>query len=148
MTRTNTDLKNRVLDHDDDLRDALEVLLQEAIRRQMWLLFIDDRGCLGPPLMPMADYPGDPDEIVDVDDLGEVAQSVLLMSRIGMLLESTGHARIVLAWEHPGPDAIGAEERAWARAMASAAAELGIALRAQFIVHDEGVRQLHLDDYL
>lgn len=148
MTDTNSTLKNRVLDHDDDLRDALEILLQEAIRRQLWLLFIDDRGCLGAPLMPMDDYPQDPSEIVDVDDLGEVSQAELLMHRIGMLVNATGNSSAVLAWERRGTTAVRAEDRLWARAMAAAAAALAVPLRAQFIVHDAGVRQLHPDDYL
>lgn len=148
MTDTNMTLRDRVLDHDDDLRDALEILLQNAIRRQMWLLFVDDRGCLGGPLMPMDDYPEDPREIVDVDDLGDVEQAHLLMHRMSMLLQSAGHASIILVWERRGSSVTRPEDQAWAGSMAEAAAELGVPLRAQFVLHDTGVRQLHPDDYL
>jgi len=148
MTQTTDPLKNRVLDHDDDLREVLAVLLQRANLRQMWLMFMDDRGCLGDPLMPTSDYPEDPNEVVDVDDLGPVTEAHVLMHRAGMLRELTGNASVVLAWERPGSDAVTPGDRAWARAMADAARQLDIPLQAQFIVHARGVRQLHADDYL
>ncbi|MGM7671682.1 hypothetical protein [Microbacterium sp. A93] len=148
MTETTNPLKSRVLDRDDDLRDVLEVLLQRANRRQMWLMFMDDRGCLGDPLMPMADYPDDPSHVVEIDDLGQVTEAHVLMHRAGMLREMTGNASVVLAWERGGSSAVSKDDRAWAQAMAEAAQKLDIPLRAQFIVHSRGVRQLHPDDYL
>ena len=148
MTETRNPLKDLVLDHDDTLRDVLQVLLQSAIRRQMWLMFMDDRGCLGDPLMPMDDYPDDPNEVVDVDDLGSVTEAHVLMHRAGMLREMTGNVSVLFAWERVGNETITDDDRAWARAMADAAQTLGVPLRAQFIVHSDGVRQLHPDDYL
>lgn len=145
---TDTDLRNRVLHTDEQLRDIIELLLQEANQRRMWLLFLDDRGCLGEPIMPMADYPHDPLEIVHIDDLGEVAESHVLMHRIGMLRELTGNAQVVLAWERRGGRDVRDGERVWARAMAQQAAEQRVPLRAQFVLHSDGVRQLHPDDYL
>jgi len=148
MTNANTTLRDRVLDRDDDLRDMLELLLERANRRQLWFMFIDDRGCLGDPLMPMADYPDDPDEMTDAEDLGETRHAHLLMHRAGLICEATGSIAVVLAWERLGSSAVSAEDRRWARAMAEEAEDLGIPLRAQFIVHHRGVRQLRPDDYV
>lgn len=148
MTETTNPVKDRVLDRDDDLRDVVELLLQRANRRQMWLMFMDERGCLGGPLMPMKDYPDDPHNEVDIDDLGTVTEAHVLMHRAGMLREMTGNASIVLAWERVGTEVIGEDDRAWASAMAEASQVLDVPLRAQFIVHTRGVRQLHPDDYL
>lgn len=148
MTDTSNALKSRVLDRDDDLRDVLEVLLQRANRRQMWLMFMDPRGCLGDPLMPIADYPEDPDDVVEIDDLGSVTEAHVLMHRAETLRELTGNTSLVLAWERSGTSAVFPADRAWAQAMASAAQKLDVPLRAQFIVHSRGVRQLHPDDYL
>ncbi|MDT0158148.1 hypothetical protein Q9R19_10980 [Microbacterium sp. ARD32] len=145
---TEESLRDRVLHTDDQLRDLIQLLLQRANQRQLWLLFIDERGCLGDPLMPMADYPSDPLATVRVDDLGEVTESHLLIHRMGSLLKMTGNTGIVLVWEHPGRDAVRKADRAWARAMAEQAADLGIPLRAQFTLYGRGVRQLHPDDYL
>ncbi|HCS61161.1 MAG TPA: hypothetical protein DIW46_07175 [Microbacterium sp.] len=148
MTETTNPLKDRVLDHDDDLRDVVELLLQRANQRQMWLMFMDERGCLGDPLMPMNDYPADPNYEVDIDDLGTVTEAHVLMHRAGLLREMTGNASIVLAWERIGTEMISDDDRNWARAMAEASRLLDVPLRAQFIVHARGVRQLHPDDYL
>ncbi|MBS1675602.1 MAG: hypothetical protein JSS74_16745 [Actinobacteria bacterium] len=144
-------LRDHVLANDDDLRDAIELLLQRANQRQMWLLFIDGRGRLGEPIMPMADYPRDPLETVTVEDLGEVGHAQLLMHRMGLLRELTDNAAIVLVWERRGDDVVGGEDddiRIWARAMRRQAAALGLSLRGQFLLHDHGVRQLHADDWL
>lgn len=143
-----TSLRDRILHTDDQLRDMIELLLREPNQRQFWLLFIDERGCLGDPLMPMAGYPQDPTEAVRVDDLGEVSQAHLLMHRIGQLREMTGNAQVVLVWEQPGVDTVRDAERSWARAMAEQAVDLDVPLRAQFTLYERGVRQLHPDDYL
>ena len=148
MTDTSTTLKDLILDRDDDLRDLLHVLLRRATLRQMWLLFIDEHGRLGDPLMPMDDYPEDPHEDVEVDDLGRVDQAHLLMHRSGMLLEATGNASVVLVWERVGPSTLDDDDRAWAGAMADAAVSLGVPLRAQFLLHNRGIRQLHADDWI
>lgn len=145
---TDTDPRTRVLHTDDQLRDMIDLLLQKANIRQMWLLFIDPAGRLGDPLMPMADYPHDPLELVRADDLGEVPQAQLLMQRTGMLREITGNAEVAFVWERRGDDVFRADELAWSRAMAEQAESQGIPLRAQFLLHDGGARQLHPDDYL
>ena len=141
-------LRDHVLTGDDDLRDALELLLQRANQPQLWLLFIDRHGRLGEPLMPMADYPADPLEVVRTEDLGEVTQAQLLSQRIGVLLELTDNAAVVLAWERVGGEVVDDHVREWARAMKKQTALLGIPLRAQFLLHGRGVRQLHADDWL
>jgi len=143
-----TSLRDRILHTDDQLRDLIELLLQHPNQRQFWLLFIDERGCLGDPLMPMAGYPHDPLETVRVDDLGEVTHSRLLMHRIGMAREMTGNAQVVLVWERPGVETVQDADRSWARAMAAQATELDVPLRAQFTLYERGVRQLHADDYV
>lgn len=148
MTETSSPLRDRVLDHDDDLRDVVQLLMQRANRRQMWMMFMDERGCLGDPLIPIDDYPDDPDHTVDVADLGQVTEAHVLMHRAGALCELTGNSSVVLVWERIGGSAVSVEDRNWARSMAEAADVLGIPLRAEFIVHSRGVKQLHPDDYL
>lgn len=146
MTDTNIPLKDRPLESGEDLRSLIEFLLDRADRRQMWLLFIDDRGCLGDPLMPMDDYPDDPTVITSTDDLGDLDHASLLMHRIGMLREMTGNEAVVLVWERLGSSIVGVEDREWARAMRDAATALEVPLRAQFVLHNRGVRELALDD--
>lgn len=142
MTDTTLPLKDRPLKTTEDLRALLELLLDKASRRQLWLMFIDDRGCLGDPLIPIGDYPDDPTAMTSVDDLGEVSEAKLLMHRFGRLREVTGNQAIVLVWERVGSSIVGVEDREWARAMSAAAASLDAPLRAQFMLHNRGVREL------
>ncbi|QTV80524.1 hypothetical protein [Microbacterium sp. NIBRBAC000506063] len=137
-----------MLTTDDELRELLDLLLLRANRRQMWLLFIDELGRLGDPLMPMDDYPEDPRAMTTTGDLGDVSQSHLLMHRMGLIREAIGHESVVLVWERIGGSAITDADRCWGRAMAEEARLLEIPLRAQFVLHSQGIRQLHPDDYL
>ena len=146
MTDMTIPLKDRPLENVEDLRALIELLLDRATRRRMWLLFIDDRGCLGDPLMPMEDYPEDPTETTRTDDLGDVDQATLLTHRIGTLREMTGNEAVVLVWERLGSSVVGVEDREWAQAMHRAAAALEVPQRAQLVLHNRGARVLGLDD--
>lgn len=148
MNPQNLPLRERVFDRDDDLQDAVRQLLRNAIRRQMWLLFLDDQRRLGDLIMPMDDYPHDPDGMVTTEDLGTIPCSRLLMQRCEMVREASESGAVVLVWERPGPRALDVATRRWACAMAVDAHELDVPLRAQFLLHDDGIRQLHPDDYL
>lgn len=147
-SRDPASLRERVLAGDDDLAAFLKFLLLGANRRQMWLLFLDDRRRLGDPMMPMDDYPESPDGIVSTEDLGELPHASLLMHRAEMIRGVSNNSAIVLVWERPGPRSIDKETAAWARSMARAARELGAPLRAQFLLYDDGIRQLYPDDYV
>ncbi|MBO9626793.1 MAG: hypothetical protein J7484_10510 [Microbacterium sp.] len=146
MTDQTIPVKDRPLRDDDDLSALLEQLLQRASRRQVWLMFVDQRGCLAEPLIPIEGYPDDPSAVADAPDLGEVTEASLLMQRAGMLREAMESAAVVLVWERPGSRIIGVDDREWAVAMRDAAAEHAIPLRAQFVLHSRGVRQIHDDD--
>ena len=148
MTDQNTPKNDRPLRDDDDLRALLERMLERASRRQVWLMFIDARGCLGEPLIPMEGYPEDPNALTRTDDLGELTEAQLLVQRADLLREVTSSESVVIVWERIGPSAVGVDDREWARAMRDAAFALKVPLRAQFILHDRGVRLLHLDDIL
>jgi hypothetical protein len=145
MTHT-ASRKNRPLRNDDDLRALLEFIVQSARRRQVWLLFIDDRECLTEPLVPIEGYPGDPHAMTVVPDLGDVTEASLLLQRAEMMREALDAASVVLMWERPGSRSLGLDDRAWSTAMRDAAFAHGIPLRAQFLLHSSGVRQIHLDD--
>lgn len=146
MTDTTPSLKDRPLETTEELRALIETLLDRASGRRLWLLFIDGRGCLGDPLIPMDDYPQNPMERVRSEDLGEIEHAGLLIQRIGMLREITGNEAVVLVWERLGSSAVGAADREWARAMLDAAGTFDVPLRAQFVLHGNGVRELQLAD--
>lgn len=132
---------------DAQLLGILNDLLEGATRRQLWLLFLEERDRLSDLVMPMADYPEDPRGTSVTADLGAVTNAHLLMQRMRMILEATGYLSIVLVWERVGDATMTDADRQWAEEMAREAQELGVSVRAQLILHDEGVRQLGLDDH-
>ncbi|WP_106814676.1 hypothetical protein [Microbacterium timonense] len=140
---------DRVLRHDSDLEEVLELLLTEAMNpRQLWLFYLDDGDRLTGPIMPCDDYPDHPDDLMETGDLGVVSFADVLAQRILQILEAVEASQVVLVWERPGPREFAPDELRWARAMARSCADAGVRLRAQFLLHDGGVRQLAPDDHL
>lgn len=143
-SRTSPD---RMLATDGDLFDLLEVLLGTAHRRQLWLIMLDDANRIEGPLMPLEGHPQHPEDLCDTDDLGEVAHSFALAHRFAMISDLVGATQVILVWERPGGEDLEAEERAWAGAMTRRCDESGVRLRAQFVLHDRGLRLLVPDDH-
>ncbi|MFT3797078.1 hypothetical protein [Microbacterium sp.] len=137
---------DRVLATDDDLADLLSRLLGSAHLRQCWLIMLgpDDRST--GPLMPMSDYPRDPDELARSGDLGTLPVARLLTHRFGQFAELCGATQIVLVWERRGSRTFRDEDRRWAGAISRHCRELGVPLRAQFVLHSRGLRVIAPDD--
>lgn len=130
------------------LEERLAFLLRRANMRQFWMLFLHEDDVQTDVVMPCADLPADPSEMSTTSDLGETTHAALLGHRIGNLMREFGFAQAVFVWERPGSAEVGNEERAWAAALGAACANNGARVRAQFILHDHGVRILAPDDYL
>lgn len=149
MTQTDPRLAHdRILSRDDDIQEVLELLLQNALNpRQVWLVFLDDADRVAGPLMPCDDYPEDPNDPADTDDLGRIGFADLLAARLAGMLEAIEAAQVVFVWERRGPSEFLSDELAWASAMARSCAGAGVRVRAQFLLHTSGVRPLTLDDH-
>lgn len=139
-------LREESLD-DATLEELVGLMLTGAIRRQLWLMFLDDEDRLSDAIMPTADFPEDPQEPVVVEDLGPVTAAHLMADRMEGIAAALGVTQLVLVWEREGDESFRAEELAWAAAMAEAVGETDLRLRAQFVLHDEGPRVLAPDDY-
>lgn len=140
--------RDRILTDDADLADQLDALLDRAFNpRQLWLLFVDPDGSLSDVIVPCDDYPPTPTESVVTDDLGHADVARVLARRAGEITSITGAGGVVLVWERRGPSTFGADELDWAAAMADACRAEGVRLRAQFVLHDGGIRILTPDDY-
>lgn len=64
-----------------------------------------------------------------------------------MIAREIDAAKLVFVWERTGPAASTPADRAWARALGEACRTEGIEVRAQLILHDDGVRWFAPDDY-
>jgi hypothetical protein len=144
MTRLDAnDAKRLPLTTDHAVQRRVAELLQGALRRQWWTLYLDEDDVQLPLIMPMAGYPERPDE--PCGDDGTAAQ--LLASRLADIAEQVGAARLIFVWERPGSAESTAADREWARELSEACRAVGLAVRAQLILHDRGVRWFAPDDY-
>jgi hypothetical protein len=128
-------------DHDVERRVA--DLLQHAVRRQWWTLYLDDDDVQRRVLMPMAGYPEHPDEPCGTE--GTVSE--LLANRLAIIVEDIEAAKVIFVWERPGGAESTPADRAWASALGAACRAAGVDVRAQLILHTDGVRWFAPDDY-
>lgn len=128
---------------DHDIQRRVADLLQGAIRRQWWTLYLDADDVQRPVLMPMAGYPRHPHE--PCRDEGTAAE--VLANRLASIVAEIEAAKVIFVWERPGSDQFTPDDRAWAAALGAACRSAGVDVRAQLILHDSGVRWLAPDDY-
>lgn len=121
---------------DDDVVQLVAALVDRPVRRQCWVVFLDELGMPIPFLLPIADLPYQPDE--HVSDFASLISEI-----VGQL----GAVDVVLAWERPGVDRVHPVDWEWVDACACALDEHAIRLRAQVIVHDGGAAMVELDEH-
>lgn len=122
---------------DDALVDRIARLIGRACRRQLWLLFLDERSVMLPTLMPNDELPF---------PLGaEAAARVAGMLR--QALAGTPIESVILVWERAGGPIATADDTESAAALGWACADAGVPVRAQLISHDFGVRLLGAEEF-
>jgi hypothetical protein len=121
--------------HTDALiRERARQLVGRAIRRQLWLFFLDEHDVQLPLLVPIDDLPPlPPDEPM----VGLVA-----------LAEEVGAASVVAVLERFGDETLTPADVAWARHLRDSTTATSIRLRAILLSHRRGVRWIAPDDYL
>ncbi len=120
---------------DEDVLQRASLLLDTAIRRQLWLMFLDERGRQLPVLMPSY-VPRIPTR-QHRDDLHRM---------LGVIFEDVDADSMVIAYERRGPDVLSAGDRAWLALIRDACREAAIPLRGPLLVHDRGVRWIAPED--
>lgn len=131
---------------DDRLCAKLAPVMQTALRRQLWLFFLDGDDEVVGPVMPCADYPIDPAEPVITADLGPAETSEVFGARFAALMEEFGFEFIALVWERIGDAELDDDTRRWASALGGVLAARGVGVRAQMLLHDRGLRMLTVDE--
>jgi len=127
----------RPLTTDDEIVERVGELVGAAIRRQVWLLLLDERDVQLPVLIPVDGLPPWP------GDEGHV-----FARHVADAVYDTAVARVLVVWERPGRAALDDEDRAWAREIALGFARADLAVRGQLLSHDRGVRWLRPDEYV
>lgn len=137
MTLTAEEAAQLPIVTDAEVEERVSRLVGHAVRRQLWLLFLDSSGVQLPTLIPIEDYPTGPD----------ASFAAALAQSIRHVMSETDAAQLVLVWERClGADPVSAD-RAWAKALAAACVDANVMVRAQLISHRKGVRWLAPTDY-
>jgi hypothetical protein len=137
-----------VVADDEMLQRRLERMLSPAIRQQLWITFLDDDDRETGVIMPCEDYPVWPDDPCPTSDIGVLPSATVLAHRFAHVMREYGFGSLVAVWERRGSDEVRPPERRWASMFAAAMRERGATVRAQFLLHDRGMRQLAPDDLL
>lgn len=121
---------------DEQVRERVELLVRNALRRQLWLMFLDGDDVQLPVLMP-TDVPANP----GTADASNLARFI---SGVNEDLDATS---IVITLERRGSDEISNDDRAWFRLVRDACAMAELKLRGPLLAHTRGVRWVAAEDY-
>jgi len=122
---------------DEHILERVAGLIDRALRRQIWLMFLDGEGRQLPLLMP-CDVPRRP---------ADAAFEVVSEFFRGSFDEANASSMIVVL-ERRGRDAVTEADREWLRLVHDACAEEEIPLRGPLLAHSQGVRWVAAEDYL
>lgn len=129
------DVDNIPLVTDDAVRDRVSALLESAMRRQLWLMFLDEESFQLPLLMPSA-IPRRPGK----------RHTENFAHFIGDLVDELGCAAVVFILERPGSDSISTSDREWLALATAACQRAGVPLRGPLLCHDGGLRWIGPED--
>lgn len=123
------DVRDTPLRSDASLLARAELLLGHAIRRQVWLLFLDAEQrqlpLLMPSYVPRRPAPGHRENYSRV---------------LAVLLEDAHAHSLAVAYERRGGSDLTAADVEWLALIRAGCAEASIPLRGPLLVHDGGVR--------
>ncbi|MDJ0336020.1 hypothetical protein QMG83_12365 [Salinibacterium sp. G-O1] len=138
MTRPNyDDIRTIPLPTDRELIPHVQVMLEQSLRRQVWIMFLDEHSRPLPILIPM-----------DVDAEACERDSADLVSALSCVLLDLEKATIVMTLERPGPIETMDRDRRWLRTLREACVGSGMAFRGPFLLLGGEVKQVPPDDYV
>ncbi|MHB1172637.1 MAG: hypothetical protein ACYCZY_09115 [Lacisediminihabitans sp.] len=131
------DDKLRPLTTDALIEQRVASLIGRAVRRQLWVLFLNDELVQLPLIVPIDDLPVVP----------PAAGSTEFATALCGMAEVAEAASIVLVWERYGGAALTAQDKAWALSLHDAGGTVGLSIRAMLLSHRGGVRWIAQDDF-
>jgi len=126
------------LETDSMILERMVQLFGAASGRQFSLVFLDSRQRQCPTIVPVDGIPDTPDP-ADADRFAPV---------MDWLADGEGGSSVIIVLERPGSRILHDHDRSWIRTLRRCAAIAELPVRAQLLVHDDGVRWLAPDDYL
>lgn len=143
-----SDLHDRALTDDQTLQEGMEALLAPVVRRQLWMLFLDERDVLINPLMPTDDFPRSPHDRSGGDASDDRSAAQAIADCFAEVMGEFGIPQLLIVWERPGRAPLDAETREWARELGARLRAAGVRVRAQCLLSGRGVRILRPDDLI
>lgn len=137
MTLSRTEPHDDCLTTDDLLLERVSDLIDCALRRQLWLMFLDEEERQIPVLMP-AYVPRRPE--------GE--RAAMTGEFLRATFDEVGAASLVVVLERRGRAAVTASDREWLRLVHDACLTEEIPLRGPLLAHTKGVRWVAAEDFL
>ncbi|QEO10679.1 hypothetical protein [Protaetiibacter larvae] len=129
------DVRDLPLISDEQVLERASLLLGHAIRRQVWLMFLDESErqlpLLIPSYVPRRPSPGHRENYSRV---------------LGVLFEDAEADSLVVAYERRGSDELGDTDREWLALIRDACDEAAIRMRGPILVHDDGLRWVAPED--
>jgi hypothetical protein len=116
------------------IHERATALVGRAVRRQLWLLFLDEHDLQLPVIMPIDDLPVSPPDGAKLP-IAAIAQEV-------------GARSVVVVLERYGDDTLTENDKEWARHLRESCAATSVRLRAILLSHRRGVRWVAVDDLL
>jgi hypothetical protein len=129
------DVRDDRLTSDEHILTRVSALLDRAVRRQLWLMFLDDEGRQLPAIMPS--YIARRPPVTDRDPFG---------SFLGVLAEDLEAAQVIVIYERRGSGELKPADVEWLRFIRRACDERGVNVRGPLLLSDEGVRWIARDD--
>lgn len=120
------------LHNDVEIEELVGALIGVALRRQVWLMFLDRVQRPLPLLVPISELP----EVLTRDDVEQIATTAREVAQVA------GAAEVLVTWERDGPPKLSEAEQTAADRLEALFAGSPFGLRAQLLSHSEGVRLL------
>ena len=131
------DVRESPLITDEQVLARVADLITHSIRRQVWLMFLDEEQRQLPLLMPSY-VPRTPEP----DALGPFGEF------LASLVDEVDASSMVITFERLGSDTLSDSDREWFRLIHAACAAEHIPLRGPLLAHDGGIRWIAAEDYL
>ena len=130
------DVSAIALETDDAVLERVTALVRNAIRRQVWLMFLDSDRRQLPVLLP-TEIPANPGE----DD------TELIGSFIRTMASEVDAATVVVTLERAGSPDLTDPDRAWLATLLDACEASSIPFHGPYLCHRRGVRAVEVIEY-